>query len=113
VMLHLPGEIDAESVSELHLIESFLKQALLGAVAPRARELVLVKDSELHYDASPPATVLTESPSLALSGASSTTPRHDATLDELGAARLELARARLAAMDVPTTPVIQRNSISA
>ena len=41
---------DAEAIGELHLIERLAKQALLVALAPRPRQLVLVEDSELHVD---------------------------------------------------------------
>ena len=55
-MLHLPGVVDAEPVGQLHLVQRVLEQALLGALGPRARELMLVEDAELHLV--PPAEAL-------------------------------------------------------
>jgi hypothetical protein len=48
VVLHLPGEIDPESIGELDLVERLPIQAQLGPLAPRPRQLVFVEDSELH-----------------------------------------------------------------
>ena len=48
VVLDLPHVVDAEPVGELALLERLLQQLVLGVVAPRTRELVLVEDPELH-----------------------------------------------------------------
>src|SRR5262245_47604773 len=48
VVLHLPGMIDTDPVSELDLVERILKQLQLLPLAPRPRQLVLIKDAELH-----------------------------------------------------------------
>ncbi len=49
VVLDLPGVVDAELVGELDLVERFLEEALLRALGPRPRKLVLVEDPELHF----------------------------------------------------------------
>ena len=48
VVLDLPHVVDAEPVGELALLERVLDQRVLGVFLPRARELVLVEDPELH-----------------------------------------------------------------
>jgi len=48
VVLHLPGMVEAQPVGQLDLRERILEQALLVALAPGPRQLVLVEDSELH-----------------------------------------------------------------
>src|SRR5439155_12484741 len=48
VVLDLPRDVDPEAIGELHLLERVLEQPVLVAVAPRARDLVLVEDAELH-----------------------------------------------------------------
>ena len=48
VVLDLPGVVVAESVGELDLIERVLDQPVLAVRGPRARELMLVEDAELH-----------------------------------------------------------------
>ena len=50
-MLDLPHVVDAERVRELDLLERVLDQLLLAVRLPRARELVLVEDAELHATA--------------------------------------------------------------
>ena len=47
-MLDLPGEVDPEAVGELDLIERVLEEPVLVALAPGARDLVLVEYAELH-----------------------------------------------------------------
>src|SRR4030095_4969914 len=61
VVLDLPGVTEAEPVGQLDLGERVLEQALLVALAPRPRQLVLVEDAELHGLAPPhlEATVVT------------------------------------------------------
>ena len=48
MMLDLPGEIDAEPIGELHLIERLLEELELGAFGPRPRQLMLVENPETH-----------------------------------------------------------------
>ena len=48
MMLHLPGVIDAETVGQFDLIQRVLKQLQLVAVMPGARQLMLIKNTELH-----------------------------------------------------------------
>ena len=48
VVLDLPGVVDAEPVGQLDLVERVLEELLLAALDPRARELMLVEDAELH-----------------------------------------------------------------
>jgi hypothetical protein len=48
VVLHLPGGVDAKLVGELHLFEGILEELQLSPWLPRAGELVLVEDAELH-----------------------------------------------------------------
>ena len=48
VVLDLPGVVVPEPVGELDLIERVLDQRALGVRGPRARELMLVEDAELH-----------------------------------------------------------------
>ena len=55
-MLDLPHVVDAERVGELDLVERVLDQLVLGVVAPRPRQLVLVEDAELHRAASEPGS---------------------------------------------------------
>src|SRR5271166_4307633 len=52
VVFDLPGEIDADAVGELNLIERLAEQFQFVAVVPGTRQLVLVEDSEAH-DGSP------------------------------------------------------------
>ncbi len=47
-MLDFPGVIDAEPIGQLHLVERLLVEALLGAVVPGPRQLMLAEDPELH-----------------------------------------------------------------
>src|SRR4029077_13276344 len=42
------GEIDAELVGKLDLVERFLKQSLFVSVVPRPRQLMLVENAEFH-----------------------------------------------------------------
>src|SRR5437763_16023405 len=48
VMLDLPGEVDADPIGELHLVERLLKQPELCAFGPRPRQLMLVENPEPH-----------------------------------------------------------------
>src|SRR5439155_5025873 len=48
VVLDLPRVVEAEPVRELHLVEGVLQQPVLVVLTPRARQLVLVEDAELH-----------------------------------------------------------------
>jgi hypothetical protein len=48
MVFDLPRVVDAQSVSELDLIESILKEFVFIALAPGSRQLMLVKNSELH-----------------------------------------------------------------
>src|ERR1700759_1673170 len=48
VMLDLPGVVVAELVGELDLGKRVLQELVLALRAPRARKLMLVKDTELH-----------------------------------------------------------------
>ena len=48
MVLDFPGEVDAEFVGELDLIERLLKQPVLGAIVPRPRQLMLVENAEFH-----------------------------------------------------------------
>jgi hypothetical protein len=48
VVLNFPGEVITELVGELDLGEAVLKKIELAGLGPWARELVLVKDAELH-----------------------------------------------------------------
>src|SRR5262249_39450976 len=48
MVLDLPGEVDAEPVGELDLVERLLEEPEFVAVMPRPGELVLVKDAEFH-----------------------------------------------------------------
>ena len=47
-MLNLPGEVDAEPVGQLHLVQRLLEQSELGALEPGPRQLMLVEYAELH-----------------------------------------------------------------
>jgi hypothetical protein len=46
MVFDLPGVIDAEFVGEFDLIERLLKQPVLVALIPRARQLMLVENAE-------------------------------------------------------------------
>src|SRR5438552_3473434 len=48
VMLDLPGEVDAEAVGELNLVERVLKELQLAPIVPGSRQLVFVEDAKLH-----------------------------------------------------------------
>ena len=48
VVLDLPHVVEAQAVGELHLLEGVLEQAVLVVGLPRAGQLVLVEDAELH-----------------------------------------------------------------
>ena len=48
VVLDLPHVVDAEPIRELALLERVLDQLVLGVLRPRARQRVLVEQSELH-----------------------------------------------------------------
>src|SRR6516164_2134423 len=48
MVLDLPGEVDAELVGELNLVERLLEESEFVAVVPRPRDLVLIKDAEFH-----------------------------------------------------------------
>jgi hypothetical protein len=50
VVFDLPARLDAELVGELALLQRVLEQRVLGVVLPRARQLVLVEQPELHGD---------------------------------------------------------------
>ena len=52
-MLDFPGVVDAEPVGEFNLIERLLKQPVLIALVPRARQLVLVENAEFHGRSTP------------------------------------------------------------
>ena len=47
-MLDLPHGVEADAVGELDLLERVLDQPVLGVLAPRAGQLVLVEDAEAH-----------------------------------------------------------------
>ena len=34
MVLYLPGEVDTQPISNLHLLEGFVEEALLGAIVP-------------------------------------------------------------------------------
>ena len=53
MVLDLPGMVDAQAVRQLDLIERLLVDAVLVALVPRPRQLVLVEDAELHRAVSP------------------------------------------------------------
>ena len=48
VVLDLPHHVEAETIGQLDLLERVLQEAVLGVHLPRARQLVLVEDPELH-----------------------------------------------------------------
>src|SRR5262245_13079934 len=48
VMFDLPGVVKAQTVCQLHLLQRFLKQLLLGAICPRAWQLMLIENTKLH-----------------------------------------------------------------
>src|SRR6185437_10109964 len=48
MMLDFPGMVDAEPVGELDLVERLVVDAVLIALAPGPRQLMLVEDAELH-----------------------------------------------------------------
>src|SRR5205807_9818027 len=52
VVLDLPDAVHASLVGQLHLLEGALEELVLGVGAPRAGELVLVEQAELHGEAS-------------------------------------------------------------
>ena len=47
-MLHFPCVVDAEPIRDLDLLERVVEQLLFRALCPRTRQLVFVKDAELH-----------------------------------------------------------------
>src|SRR5262245_40789828 len=47
-MFDFPGIINAQTICQLHLLQRFLKQLLLGAICPRAWQLMLIKNAKLH-----------------------------------------------------------------
>ncbi len=47
-MLDLPDAVEAEAIGQLDLVERVLQQSVLAVVRPRARQLVLVKQTEAH-----------------------------------------------------------------
>src|SRR5947209_4443298 len=46
---HLPHVVEAEAVGRLALLQRLAEKLLLGPLLPRAGELVLVEDAELHF----------------------------------------------------------------
>src|SRR5438270_10324400 len=52
-MLHKPGAVEAESVCQLDLFQGLREDALLIAVRPRTRHLVLEEQPELHRKPGP------------------------------------------------------------
>jgi hypothetical protein len=48
VVLDLPREVEAQTVGQLDLVEGLLQQFVLALGVPRARQLVLEEDPELH-----------------------------------------------------------------
>ena len=48
MVLDFPGVVDAEPIGQLDLRQGVLEELLLAALDPRARQLMLVEDSELH-----------------------------------------------------------------
>ena len=55
VVLHFPRVIDAEPVGKLDLRQRVLEELELGSLIPRAGELVLVENAELHLPHFPSA----------------------------------------------------------
>jgi len=53
VVLDLPDVVDPQAIGELDLVERLLIKTQLGILAPRLRQLVLVKQSEFHRPVSP------------------------------------------------------------
>ncbi len=47
-MLDLPGEVIAEAIGQFDLVERVLVEPELAARLPRARQLQLIKNAELH-----------------------------------------------------------------
>src|SRR4030095_14887250 len=54
-MFDLPGVVKAQTIRQLHLLQRFLKQLLLGAVCPRAWQLMLIENAKLHAMSCHPA----------------------------------------------------------
>ena len=50
VVLDLPHVVEAEGVGQRDLVEGVVEEAVLGVFVPRATDLVLVEDAELHRD---------------------------------------------------------------
>jgi hypothetical protein len=48
VVLDLPDHVEADAIGDLDLLEGVLEQPVLGVLAPRPGELVLVEDAEAH-----------------------------------------------------------------
>src|SRR5437660_1275738 len=48
VVFDFPGVVNAQAIRQLHLLQRFLKQLLLGAIRPRAWQLMLIENAELH-----------------------------------------------------------------
>src|SRR5260370_40692062 len=48
VVFDFPGVVKAQAVCQFHLLQCFLKQPLLGAIRPRAWQLMLVENAKLH-----------------------------------------------------------------
>ena len=48
MVLDFPGVVDAEPIGQLDLGQRILEELLLAALDPRARQLMLVEDAELH-----------------------------------------------------------------
>ena len=53
MVLDLPDVVDPQAIGELDLVERLLIKTQLGILAPRLRQLVLVKQSEFHRPVSP------------------------------------------------------------
>src|SRR3989442_14549032 len=48
VMFDSPGVVKAQTICQLYLLQRFLKQLLLGAICPRAWQLMLIENTKLH-----------------------------------------------------------------
>src|SRR5262249_47660085 len=48
VMFDFPSIINAQTIRQLHLLQRFLKQLLLGVVCPRTWQLILIENAKLH-----------------------------------------------------------------
>src|SRR6266705_1533415 len=48
MMFDFPGVVNAQAICQLHLLQRFLKQLLLGTICPRAWQLMLIENTKLH-----------------------------------------------------------------